>query len=123
MMKQFRVSTKIIFLSVILLIFIGLVGGVGIRMNRRANADMDAMLQEQLLPVLLLEDTRALVNLNEADLLHLLLMPEDQTLVQDKLSAINKRATLMTANWSNYRNTALDEVERSLSDEIGRAHV
>ena len=118
MMNHFRVSTKIIFLSVILLIFIGLVGGVGISMNRRANADMDAMLQDQLLPVLLLEDTRALVHVNEADLLHLLLMPEDQTLVQDKLSAINKRATLITANWSNYRNTSLDEVERTLSDAL-----
>ena len=117
-MNQFRISSRIVFLSVVLLIFIGLVGSVGINMNRRANANMDAMLQDQLLPVLLLEDARALVNRNDADLLYLLLMPEDQTLVQDKLAAINKYATLITANWSNYRNTALDDMERSLSDEL-----
>lgn len=117
-MNQYRISSRIIFLSVVLLVFIGLIGSVGITMNRRANANMDAMLQEQMLPVLLLEDARALVNANDADLLHLLLMPEHQTLVQDKLGAINKRATLIAANWSNYRNTTLDEFERTLSDEL-----
>ncbi|HEX2924743.1 MAG TPA: methyl-accepting chemotaxis protein [Ruminiclostridium sp.] len=111
MLKNVKVIHKIILLSAILLLFIGVVGSTGYYHISHSQMKMESMYKDRLLPVQWLNDSIGQINANESNLLYSILNYKDK-LAQDQFSNdIKSRSEKVDENWIKYKKTKLDKFE------------
>ena len=109
MLKNLKVLHKIILLSSVLMIFIGIVGYSGYYYNNRASVRMTSMYNDRLMPVKWLNNVISQTNANEANLLYII--NGDASTQSKYINDIGKRTKLFDTEWESYKKTNLDSFE------------
>ena len=114
MLRFFRslsIRVRLVLLTGILSLFLVLVAFIGYYDLKKAEADLDAMYRDILLPVQWLNDNRANFQAIRGNLLALMLT-ENQGRERELLADILRRREIDNENLKNYRETHLDAFER-----------
>ena len=109
-LNNLKTFTKIMGLSVILLVFIASAGGVGFYYTQKANSEMNDLYNNRLLPIEWLDENRAHARAIQAFLFDLMLNtdPARSNALKNDLT---KRAEAFNKNMSEYEKTKLDPFE------------
>ncbi len=116
MLKNLKIAHKIIFLSVVLLLFIVIVGFTGYYFINSSHIEIDTMYKDRLLPVEWLNDSISKTNENESYILYLVLYGNDSQSQTQFVKNIENNSKIVDENWEKYKKTKLDKFE---SDNIG----
>jgi len=117
MIKNFKILHKMILLSVIMLLFIFLVGATGYYYIIKTNKDMISLNADHLKPLQLLNDTCVHARANEANLLYLIL--NNSFTAQGKyLSDIDNRIKRIEDNLTDYKKIELDDFEANIMSSV-----
>lgn len=111
MINDLKVKRKIFLFSIIMIVLLICIGGVGYYYNSKANEDVTSMYNERLLPVQWLNENRTHARAIEADVYYIILNTKDSEEQKEKLSDIDKRAKTFDENWQMYKKTNLEEYE------------
>ncbi len=115
MLKNFKISYKIIFLSAILLLSIVVVGFTGYYFINNSHIEMESMYQDRLLPIQWLNDSISKTNENESYMLYLILYGNDSQSQTQFVKNIENNSKTIDENWEKYKKIKLDKFE---SDNI-----
>jgi predicted PurR-regulated permease PerM len=115
MLKKTKILHKVLVLSLVLLVFIFLVGSVGYLFNRQANQKMAQIYEENLKPIQFLNDTRIQIGANEAGLLSIIQVSNDMEKQAIYIDEMAKRGQRINANWISYKK-GNHESENSLKN-------
>lgn len=107
-MNNLKIKSKLIFLSVLALVLISIISGVGYYYIANANEDITTMYKENLLSVKWLNDNRNQARAIEADLYYILLHTEDRNKQDEKAKDIETRKNIFDTNWDNFKQIAND---------------
>ncbi|WP_160692075.1 methyl-accepting chemotaxis protein [Clostridium sp. C2-6-12] len=110
-MNNLKIKTKIMLFSIIMILSIIFVGGVGFFYNIRSSEGVRSMYNERLLPIQWLNDNRNQARGIEADLYYIILNSRNAAEQKNKFSDIQERTKKYDDNWENYKKTDLDEFE------------
>lgn len=111
MLKNLKVIHKIILLSAVLLIFIGLVGFTGYYFTHMSEMKMESLYEDRLLPVQWLNENIGQTNANESSLLYIILYSNDKLAQSQFVNDLNDRSKKVDDNWEKYKKTQLDKFE------------
>jgi methyl-accepting chemotaxis protein len=120
MLRFFRslsIRVRLILLTGILSLFLVLVAFIGYYDLKKAEAELDAMYRENLLPVQWLNDGRTHAQAIRGNLLYLMLV-DDQQLEREYVADIQRRQEINNGNLENYRKTHLDAFEKERLREV-----
>ena len=107
-MNNLKIKSKLIFLSVLALVLISIISGVGYYYIANANEDITTMYKENLLSVKWLNDNRNQARAIEADLYYILLHTDDKNKQDEKSKDIETRKEIFDTNWDNFKQIAND---------------
>lgn len=107
-MNNLKIKSKLIFLSVLALVLISIISGVGYYYIANANEDITTMYKENLLSVKWLNDNRNQARAIEADLYYILLHTDDKNKQDEKSKDIETRKEIFDTNWNNFKQIAND---------------
>jgi methyl-accepting chemotaxis protein len=107
-MNNLKIKSKLIFLSVLALVLISIISGVGYYYIANANEDITTMYKENLLSVKWLNDNRNQARAIEADLYYILLHTDDKNKQDEKSKDIEIRKEIFDTNWDNFKQIAND---------------
>jgi methyl-accepting chemotaxis protein len=112
MLNMFKVKSKILLLSIILIIFSCLIGIIGYYYLATANSNMDLLYKNNLVSIENLNDNRNQARAIEADIYYIMLHTDDSNLQANKLKDIEDRDKNFDNNWETYKKTDLDQYEK-----------
>ncbi|MBP2630019.1 MAG: tlpA2 [Firmicutes bacterium] len=122
-LSNMKVFGKLLVIIVVAIISLGAVGITGYHYLSKANADMDSMYKDRLLPVQWLNDSRNQAKGIESDLFDLMLTVdnnENKRIIQD----MDKRVEIFGKNLADYEKTKLDSFEvdtlKKVQDSLGK---
>lgn len=110
-MNNLKVKSKLILFSVIALLLISMMSGVGCYYISKANKDMTTMYKDNLLSVEWLNDNRNQARAIEADVYYILLHTEDKNKQNEKAKDIETRQKIFATNWENYKQIKNNKYE------------
>lgn len=111
-MNNLKVRAKLIFFSMIALLLLGMMSGVGYYYISKANEDITSIYKDNLLAIEWLNDNRNQIRAIEADLYYILLNTEDKDKQNEKIKDIEIRQKQYYTNWENYKKVDIDEYEK-----------
>lgn len=112
MFKNLKVRTKILTLSITMLILIAIISGVGYVGIYRANNGMNSMYDNNLLPLRYLIDNKNQARAIEGDIYYLILHAGEKDKQDVKLKDIEERKKIADDNFKKYKNTNLHQTEK-----------
>ncbi|EPR09248.1 methyl-accepting chemotaxis protein [Ruminiclostridium papyrosolvens] len=115
MLKNLKIAHKIIFLSAVLLLFIGIIGFTGYYFISSSHIEVSSMYQDRLLPIEWLNDSISKTNENENYILYLVFYSNDKQSQTKFINNIESNSKAIDENWEKYKKTKLDKFE---SDNI-----
>ncbi len=115
--RSLSIRFRLILLTGILSLFLMLVAFIGYYELRHAEADLNAMYQENLLPVQWLNDGRTHAQAIRGNLIYLMLV-EDQQIEREYVADIQRRREINDRNFENYRKMNLNAYEREHFQEL-----
>ncbi|MFD3450341.1 methyl-accepting chemotaxis protein [Microbacteriaceae bacterium 4G12] len=110
-MNNLKVKSKLILFSMVALLLISMMSGVGYYYTSKANNDMTLMYKENLLSIKWLNDNRNQSRAIEADVYYIVLHTEDKNKQNEKLKDIETREKTFNTNWKQYKQIDLAEYE------------
>ncbi|MEG0005339.1 MAG: methyl-accepting chemotaxis protein [Clostridium sp.] len=113
-MNNLRIKSKILVLSIVAIILIMVVSGVGYSYISMANNSITKMYKDNLLSIQWLNDNRNQSRAMEANLYYILLHSEDINEQKEKVEDIEKRQKIFNENWENYKKIEITEYEKNL---------
>ena len=111
MLSNLKTRSKILLLSIIMILLLVSISGVGYYYNLKGNNGIKAMYNDKLLPVQWLNDNRAQARAIEADLYYIILNPENKEEQNLKLNDIKERAKIFDEQFKLYKKAKLDKFE------------
>ncbi|TCO76855.1 methyl-accepting chemotaxis protein [Marinisporobacter balticus] len=114
MFSHFKIRTKIGMLSMLLMVFIVLMGGAGYKNITKANQDMTTMYKDSLIAIKLLNENMAHQRAIEADLYSIILHIDEPQEQKSRVEDINNRADDFGKNFKIFKSTDLDQFETDM---------
>ena len=118
MLKNVKITYKILVLSVVLIAFIFLVGTVGYYYVNNIHDTMMDMYQEDFLPSNWLSEAIIQTNENEALLLNAIIYNDNESELNKYLQNLEHRTKEIDANVEKYKNTKLDKFQKDTLVEV-----
>ena len=116
-LNNLKTFTKIAGLSVALLVFIGVLGGIGYYYTNQATEDMSELYNDRLLPVYWLNEGLTMVRAIDANLFEMMLATNPSR--RTELEADNtRRSGILNTHLENYGKTKLDPYEQEKLAEL-----
>ena len=118
MLNNLKMRTKLLILSIPMMILICVVGYIGYYFNSKSVNQMDEMYNKRLLPVAALINARNLVNATDADSLRLITYNDKSSTIKmdDVAQNINTRLSTLDEFIANYEKNELSSYE---NDRLG----
>lgn len=110
-MNNLKVNLKLIVFSLVSLLLISLMSGIGYYYISKANKNMTIMYKDNLLSIEWLNDNRNQARAIESDLNYILLHTEDKAKQNEKVKDIETRQKTFNTNWENYKQNDTDQYE------------
>ncbi|MBZ9634395.1 methyl-accepting chemotaxis protein [Clostridium sp. FP1] len=117
-MNNLKVKSKLIIFSMVSLLLIIMMSGVGYYYLSRANQDMTAMYTDKLLSIEWLNENRNQARAIEANSYYILIHTEDKDKQNEKLKDIQSRQNIFSENWKNFKQANTDKYEKDRIDII-----
>ncbi|MDR5587846.1 methyl-accepting chemotaxis protein [Clostridium aquiflavi] len=108
-MNNLKIRFKLIILSLIALILISIMSGIGYYYIAKSNKSMAEMYKQNLLSIEWLNDNRNQARAIESDLYYILLNIEDKDTQNEKLKDIQTRQETFNTNWTNFKQIANEQ--------------
>ncbi len=118
MLKNVKITYKILVLSVVLIAFIFLVGTVGYYYVNNIHDTMMDMYQEDFLPSNWLSEAIIQTNENEALLLNAIIYNDNESELNKYLQNLEHGTKEIDANVEKYKNTKLDKFQKDTLVEV-----
>lgn len=117
-MDNFKIRTKILVSSMVMILLVIIVGGVGYYYISKTNDNVNSMYKDNLLSVEWLNDSRAEARAIESDIYSIILHTEDKNMQNKLLDDINSRKEIFNTDWENYKKIDLNEHDQELVSVI-----
>ncbi|GCD09896.1 methyl-accepting chemotaxis protein [Clostridium tagluense] len=117
-MNNLKVKSKLIIFSMVSLLLIIMMSGVGYYYLSRANKDMTTMYTDKLLSIEWLNENRNQARAIEANSYYVLIHTEDKDKQNEKLKDIQSRQNIFSENWKNFKQANTDKYEKDRIDII-----
>jgi hypothetical protein len=116
MLNNLKMRTKLLILSVPLMILICMVGFIGYYSNGKANSQMDEMYKKRLIPISWLIDARNQARANDADVLKLITYSNTSNTIKmdDVIKDVNSRLANIDSIIANYEKMDQDSYEKDI---------
>ncbi len=118
MLKNVKITHKILILSVVLIVFIFLVGTVGYYYVNNIHDTMMNMYQEDFLPSNWLSEVIIQTNENEASLLYAILYRDIESEYTEYIQKLENGSKEIDSNLKEYKNTKLDKFQKDTLVEV-----
>jgi len=111
MLNNLKVRGKILLLSISMTLLCCIIGFVGYHYISEANTSIEELYSENLISVQYINDNRNQSRAIEADIYSVILNQENKSIQNDKIKDIERRAKIFEENWTNYKQSDLDQFE------------
>ncbi|MCB2288653.1 methyl-accepting chemotaxis protein [Clostridium sp. CS001] len=121
-MNNLKIKSKLILFSIVALLLISMMSGVGYYHTAKANKGMGVMYTDNLLTVQWLNDNRNQARGIQGNLYYILLAIGYKDIQDEKLKDIENREKIFLENWDNYKKTNLDKYEEERISIVESSH-
>lgn len=111
MINNLKVRYKILLLTLVMMVLMTCLGGVGLFFNNRANGNGKLLYEENLLCIENLGELRNQIRGIEADSYYIII-EEDLDKIKNRIESLHKRVPEAEESWKNYKSGILDEAEK-----------
>lgn len=111
LLNNLKVRGKILVFSIIMILLIVAMSGVGYYYNSKASKGMKSMYSDRLVPVEWLNDNRNQARAIEADIYYIFLNTQNTEEQKSKLKDIQERVQVFDKQWTAYKKANLDKSE------------
>ncbi len=111
MLKKMKVIQKILTLSVTLLVFMALIGGVNFTYLKHVNGEMTSLYKDRLKPIQWLNDMGNQSRARGADVLYVIQYSGNANAQARYIEDIDKRSEKLEEDWKQYKAVSLEQFE------------
>jgi methyl-accepting chemotaxis protein len=115
--KNFNVVAQIISLVIITVFFMIIISITGLLFNKQFTANLNAVYDNQIMPIALISDTRVKMRAEQVDMLTII-NTKDSKVLNNRLELTKKRSNDINNNFANYKNNMLSSTLKEKQAEI-----